>query len=64
MRPQAIVQPKQAWLVTSCDLPSVGRFSAIASAPIRLAPSNCESRWFRVGSEPVSLMTFIRTWVP
>jgi hypothetical protein len=64
IRPQAIVQPKHAWLVTSWLLPSVGRFSAIASAEMRLAPSNCESRWLRVGSAPVSLITFISTWVP
>ena len=64
MRPHAIVQPKQAWLVTSCALPSVLRGVAIASAEMSFAPSNWTSRWLRVGSAPTSLMTFIRTWVP
>ncbi|MBS1173843.1 MAG: hypothetical protein H6R12_2673, partial [Proteobacteria bacterium] len=39
MRPQAIVQPKQAWLVTRWLLPSLGRFSCMASAEILRAPS-------------------------
>jgi hypothetical protein len=64
MRPQAMVQPKQAWLVTSGFLPSVARGVAIASAEMSFAPSNWLSRWLRVGSAPISLMTFISTWVP
>ena len=40
IRPQAIVQPKHAWFVTRCDLPSLGRFSCMASAEILPAPSN------------------------
>jgi hypothetical protein len=64
MRPQAMVQPKQAWLVTSCFLPSVARGVAMASAEMSFAPSNCTSRWLRVGSAPISLITFISTWVP
>ena len=64
MRPHAIVQPKQAWLVTSCFLPSLSRGVAIASAPMSLAPSNWLSRWLRVGSAPSSLITLISTWVP
>ena len=64
MRPQAMVQPKQAWLVTNCALPSLLRGAAMASAPMSLAPSNWMSRWLRVGSAPISLMTFISTWVP
>ena len=64
MRPQAIVQPKQAWLVTSCALPSLFRGVAIASAEMSFAPSNWLSRWLRVGSAPISLITFISTWVP
>ena len=64
MRPQAIVQPKQAALVTRCVLPSDSRFSCMASAEIFEASSNCTSRWLRVGSAPISLITFISTWVP
>ena len=58
-----MVQPKQAALVTRFGLPSA-RGSAIASAEMFFAPSNCTSRWLRVGSAPTSLMTFISTWVP
>ncbi len=61
MRPQAIVQPKQAWLVTRLALPSVLRGSRIASADMSRAPSNWTSRWLRVGSAPISLITFIKT---
>ena len=43
MRPQAIVQAKQAWFVTKWALPSESRGAAIASAEISLAPSNCTS---------------------
>jgi hypothetical protein len=64
MRPQAIVQPKQAWFVTSCFLPSVARGVAIASAEMSFAPSNWMSLWLRVGRAPISLITFISTWVP
>ena len=64
MRPQAMVQPKQAWLVTSGFLPSVLRGVAMASAEMSFAPSNCTSRWLRVGSAPTSLMMFISTCVP
>ena len=64
MRPQAMVQPKQAWLVISCALPSVSRGVAMASAEMSLALSNCTSWWLRVGSAPISLITFISTWVP
>ena len=64
IRPQAMVQPKHAPLVTRLALPSVGRFSCIASPEMACAPSNCTSRWLRVGSAPSSLMTFISTWVP
>ncbi|MCY1369212.1 hypothetical protein D9M69_562370 [compost metagenome] len=64
MRPQAMVQPKQAWLVTRCFLPSLSRGVAMASAEMSFAPSNCTSRWLRVGSAPISLITFISTWVP
>ena len=45
MRPQAMVQPKQAPFFTRLGLPSVGRFSCMASPPMALAPSNCASRW-------------------
>jgi hypothetical protein len=43
-RPQAMVQPKQAWLFTSCFLPSVARGVAMASAEMSLALSNWLSR--------------------
>ena len=64
MRPHAMVQPKQAALVTRFAWPSLSRFSAIASAEILCAPSNFTSRMLRVGIAPISLMTFISTWVP
>lgn len=64
MRPQAMVQPKHAWLVTRCFLPSLARGVAMASAEMSLAPSNCTSRWLRVGRAPTSLITFISTCVP
>jgi len=59
-----MVQPKQAWLLTRLALPSVLRGSRIASAEMSFAPSNWTSRWLRVGSAPMVLMTFISTWVP
>ena len=40
------------------------RFSCMASAEILPASSNWTSRWLRVGRAPISLMTFISTWVP
>ena len=64
IRPQAMVQPKHAALVTRFAWPSLSRFSAIASAEILCAPSNFTSRMLRVGIAPISLMTFISTWVP
>ncbi len=64
MRPQAIVQPKQAWLFTRLGLPSVFLGVCMASAEMSFAPSNCTSRWLRVGRAPISLITFIRTCVP
>ena len=67
MRPQAMVQPKQAWLVISGVLPSLPgalRGRPMASAPMSPAPSNCTSRWLRVGRAPTSLITLISTWVP
>ena len=64
MRPQAMVQPKQAALVTSWGLPSEGGGSCMASPEILPATSNWTSRWLRVGRAPISLITFIRTWVP
>jgi hypothetical protein len=64
MRPQAMVQPKQAWLVTRWLLAVGGRGLCMASAECLARPSNCTSRWLRVGSAPISLITFISTWVP
>ncbi len=64
MRPQAIVHAKQPALRTKLALPSVGRFSSIASAEMSLAPSNWVSRKLWVGMAPTSLITFISTWVP
>ncbi|MDT4867768.1 hypothetical protein FQZ97_1026980 [compost metagenome] len=64
MRPHAMVQPKQAWLVTRCFLPSLSRGVTMASAEMSFAPSNCTSRWLRVGSAPISLITFMSTCVP
>jgi len=49
MRPQAIVQPKQAWLFTRFGLPSVFLGVCMASAEMSFAPSNCTSRWFAGG---------------
>ena len=63
MRPQAMVQAKQAALVCRFGVPSL-RGSCMASAEILWAPSNCTSRMLRVGMAPTSLMTFISTWVP
>ena len=64
MRPQAMVQPKQAWLVTRCFL-AVGRSRvAMAFGLMSLAPSNWQSMWLRVGRPPTSLITFISTCVP
>ena len=63
-RPQAMVHPKQAWLVTRCALPSLSRGLAIASAEISFALSNLTSLKFLVGRAPSSLITFINTWVP
>ena len=64
MRPQAMVQPKQAWLVTRFGLFSLPRGSCIASPEMWLAPSNWTSWALLVGRAPISLMTFISTWVP
>ena len=64
IRPQAIVHAKHAALVVRLALPSDLRGMAIASPPILFAPSNCISRILRVGRAPVSLITFIKTWVP
>ncbi len=64
IRPQAMVQPKQAALVMRWALPSLARGSCMASAEILPASSNCTSRWLRVGRAPISLITFISTWVP
>ena len=46
------------------DKPSLARGMAMASALMSFAPSKATSRWLRVGSAPISLMTFISTWVP
>jgi hypothetical protein len=64
IRPQAMVHPKQAALATRCVLPSVSRFSCMASPEILLASSSCTSRWLRVGRAPNSLITFISACVP
>ncbi len=64
MRPQAMVQPKQPALVVRLGLPSLLRGSCMASPETLLAPSNCTSCMLRVGSAPISLITFISTWVP
>ena len=42
----------------------VTALDAMASAEMSFAPSNCTSRWLRVGKAPTSLMTFISTCVP
>ena len=59
-----MVQAKHALLVIRLDLPSDTRFSCIASPEMACAPSNWTPWWLRVGSAPVSLTTFIKTWVP
>ena len=64
MRPQAMVHPKQAALVVRLGLPSLLRGWCMASPETSPAPSNWTSCMLRVGSAPISLMTFIRTWVP
>ena len=64
IRPQAMVQLKQAPLVVRLGLPSLARGSAMASAEIFCAPSKPTSRILRAGRPPTPLITFINTWVP
>jgi hypothetical protein len=66
MRPQAMVQPKQAWLVDQVRL-AVGLDAVVAMASPEMPCAHL--RTGRRGGcawavAPISLITFISTWVP